>query len=120
MSKASVELALDEAEAARSRLRELLPPGSTVYCVLRHVSRSGMSRAISFYAIVDGEPRWLSGYIARALIYEEDGKPLYPMSKRHESSNVVGGCGMDMGFAVVYDLSYALHGDGYAIKHSWM
>ena len=31
-----------EREKALSHLREMLPPGSTVYTVLRHVSRYGM------------------------------------------------------------------------------
>lgn len=97
-------------EEARARLRELLPPGSTVYTSLRHVSRSGMYRSIAVYAIVPtdntpahptgSEPQWITGYVAAVLderIDERDGL-------------AVTGCGMDMGFHVVYNLAWALYG----------
>jgi hypothetical protein len=32
----------------------------------------------------------------------------------------VGGCGMDMGFHVIYNISKTLFNDGYAIKHQWL
>jgi hypothetical protein len=88
-----------EVEEARGRLLELLKPGDTVYTVLRHVSRSGMSRVISLYVIVDGEPRWLDGYASRVMGTTLD---------RDREGLKIGGCGMDMGFALVYDLSYCL------------
>lgn len=34
-------------DEARKRLKEVLKPGDTVYTILRHVSRSGMTRHIS-------------------------------------------------------------------------
>jgi len=37
----------EEVEKARTRLLELLKPGDKVFCILRHVSRSGMMRLIS-------------------------------------------------------------------------
>lgn len=93
----------EQAEAADT-LRELLPPGTTVYTVLRHVSRSGMSRDIDLYVMQDGEPRWISRLAARAagLTFNE----------RAEAVRM-GGCGMDMGFAAVYALSHALYPDGF-------
>jgi hypothetical protein len=53
-------------------MRAQLPPGSTVHTVLRHVSRSGMSRAIDLYALTcepDGTVGryWLS-YRAAAVM----------------------------------------------------
>ena len=36
-----------ERDEARERLLEMLRPGDTVHTILRHVSRSGMSRSIS-------------------------------------------------------------------------
>ena len=75
------------------RLRKLAPKGSTIYCVLRHVSRSGMSRRISFYAIHKGELVYLDGYIARLGHFK-----LHPT----KDGLKVDGCGMDMGFHVVY------------------
>lgn len=96
-------------EAARQEsiewLRDVLKPGDTVYCVLRHVSRSGMMRHIDFYQLCNGkaEPRWLSWHIARAL----DMRTAEPMG-----SLKVGGCGMDMGFHVVYNLAATLYRGG--------
>ena len=87
-------------DESRARLRELLPPGSTVYMILRRRARSGMSRTMDFYAIHDGAPYYLSGIIASALGYRR---------MRGGELRVEGG-GMDMGFHVAHSLSYALHG----------
>lgn len=90
-----------ERETALTELRALCPPGTTVYTVLRSVSRSGMSRVIDLYVIQDGEPRWLSGYARHVLDYR--------LAKQDRGLCVSGG-GMDMGFHLVHSLSYALHG----------
>jgi hypothetical protein len=55
----------DRADAIE-RLRADLNPGDTVHTVLRSVSRSGMSRSIDAYKIVDGDPHWLSYSVAKA------------------------------------------------------
>lgn len=94
-----------ERDEARARLRELLPPGSTVYTVLRHVSRSGMNRNIDCYAMQDNAPRWISSLVSKATGISFNAK---------KESLTVGGCGMDMGFAVVYELAYALYPKGFA------
>jgi len=98
-------------DEARAALLELCPPGTVVYNVLEHVSASGMTRWIKSYVVHDGDIRWLSGHI-RNLLGE----------KRHARYDGVtmGGCGMDMGFALVYDLSHRLYGDGYALKDRWL
>ena len=101
-----------ERESAIEQLRRQVTKGATVYTVLRHVSRSGMSRLISCYVIIDGEPRWLDGFIARA--------GLFTMDRKREALRV-GGCGMDMGFHVVYELASLLYnGEGYALNQRWM
>lgn len=105
MPKARRVFTLDRTEATHE-LRELFPPGSTAYTVLRHVSGSGMSRAIDVYALGrngSGEcsPRWLSPKVG--VVIDED------WSEHYEALNI-GGCGMDMGFHVVYSLSAALYG----------
>jgi hypothetical protein len=93
----------EKAEACE-RLRELVKPGERVYCVLRHVSASGMQRRIDFYTIgEDKRPIYLSGYIATAL----------GMRRHDKQGLVVNGCGMDMGFHVVYELARTLWPDGY-------
>jgi hypothetical protein len=91
-------------ENAVAQLRGLVRPGDTVYTVLRHVSRSGMSRSIDLYAVIDGEMRWLTGYAAQALETAIDKK---------NGGLKISGCGMDMGFALVYDLSSTLWPKGF-------
>lgn len=121
MAKLTKVQAAERAEAVKE-LRKLLPKGSTVYCVLRHVSSSGMSRRIDFYKInrKRGDMSFLSGYIAKVLGYRRHG----------DDGLVIGGCGMDMGFHVVNSLSYALHGmkandgskhrPGYTLNCRWI
>lgn len=95
-----------ERDEAIERLRETLKPGDTVYTVLRHVSRSGMSRNISVHSIdpESSEPLWLTYNVHLATGI--------PLDKSKEALRV-GGCGMDMGFHVVYELSYVLYGSGF-------
>lgn len=89
---------------ARDKLREWIKPGDTVYTILRHVSRSGMSRDISV-KISDGNGGFLH---PDYLVAKATG------SRLAKSEGIkIGGCGMDMGFALVYDLSHALYGEGY-------
>lgn len=94
-------------------LREELPQGSTVYGIVRHVAASGMSRHISllhFRANSDGTVRvrdWTRAASA-ALGWR--------LNKRGNAM-VVSGCGMDMVFHTIYELSATLHGNGYALKN---
>jgi hypothetical protein len=84
-----------------------------IYCVLRSVSKSGMSRVIDFYTIENDKPQYLSGLISMALSYR--------MAKN--GGLVVGGCGMDMGFHVVYTVASVIYGGdrgGYEIKSEWI
>lgn len=117
-------------EHARTRLRELLRPGDTVWTLTTHVSRSGMQRRIRVLVIQGGEPRDISPMVARALVWRYDGSG-------GVAGVVVNGVGMDMGFHLVYTLSYILattitplettwpatwHRDdpGYALNHRWL
>ena len=92
----------DKTEALDT-LRDLLTPGTTVYTNADHVSRSGMSRRISAYIVDDGSTRDITWLISRAGI-----------GKLHREGGIVmGGCGMDMGFALVYNLGSALYPNGF-------
>lgn len=93
----------DRTEAIET-LRKLLPPGSVVYTSLRGVARSGMTRWIDVHAIIDNEPRWLGGYVARATGYNLDDR---------KQGLRVSGCGMDMGYHVVNTLSAILYPEGF-------
>ena len=99
-----------EREEARKELLTILKPGDTVYCILRHVSRSGMQREISLFvngSHVDKFPdqgiRNIDWYAERVL----------QMRRGKRDGLVVGGCGMDMGMHIVMNLGYVLFPDGF-------
>lgn len=103
-------------DVARVELREAFPPGTTVYTILRHRSTSGMRRVIDPILITSDGPRFWREKIAILLKH-------YKTSDQHEGI-VMDGCGMDMGFSLVYNLSSALYGHdnrgGYALRHEWL
>lgn len=94
----------EEKSQSLAKLREWLPPGATVQTILRHCSRSGMSRSISLVAQVGGELIDLDYHAARAMGDSID--------NRHGGLRV-SGCGMDMGFHLVYNLSATLYPEGF-------
>jgi hypothetical protein len=97
-----------ERAEAIERLREWVKPGATVYCVLRHVSKSGMTRVIDLKVIDTTDEKrpvvHIGFNVAKALDMPYD---------REREGIKIGGCGMDMGFALVYDLSQQLYRDGF-------
>lgn len=119
--------AIAERQTAIDQLREWIKPGDTVYTVLDHVSSSGMSRAIRVVIpyhkhaglnpaggsiipagndLIDFiHPNWAIGKALDLRHYKRNG--------REQDALVVGGCGMDMGFHLVHELSYTLYGNGY-------
>lgn len=89
-------------DEAKAELRKLLPPGSTVHTILRHVSRSGLTRAIS--PVVDSQDvTWL---VVSAFPDRFKRHSRYEGIRRE-------GTGMDMGFELVYNLSHALYPGGF-------
>jgi len=100
----------EEREQAKEDLREVLErSGRTVYQSIGHVSKSGMYRTIKNMIIIDGTLRNIDWQIARVMDYvtpKEDGLG-------------VTGCGMDMGFDIVYNLGRTLYpkGDGKTLTH---
>jgi len=113
-----------ERDEARVKLRELVErsqkrsDGSPViYTFLRHVSKSGMSRDITL-KIVDGDGTLRDITYTAALAIGE--KPRDSYGRRVIR---VHGCGMDMGFHLVYSVSHALYDGqeraGYVISHEW-
>lgn len=92
-----------ERQEAIARLKEWLKPGDTIHCILRHVSRSGMLRVIQLVKLESGQMHPYAEYIGwRAasvleLKYDPDREGIR-----------VSGCGMDMGFHLVYNLSRTL------------
>lgn len=106
-----------ERQEAIERLREMVKPGDTLYTALKHVSSSGMYRAINVFLILPSRlddptrsersvtPSWLSRRVATALGERFD--------DRREAVGV-SGAGMDMGFHLVYNLAHTLFPDGFA------
>ena len=94
---------------AIEKLREMLKPGDTVYTILKHVSRSGMDRRISCCIGSSKDVNNITWLVAQAL--EE------PIKNRAGYVQNVGisrsGCGKDMGFNLVYNLSYVLFKNGF-------
>jgi hypothetical protein len=90
-----------EREDALEQLRELIKPGDTVRTILRHRSASGMTRWISPVVITADGARDVSWQAGRVLGW--------PVQTRGHDGIEVGGCGMDMGFHLVYSLSRDLY-----------
>lgn len=116
---AKARKAREQREAA-DKLRDMLGDTPRVYTVLRHVSASGMSRDISLF-VADADGLHDITYTAAAVLGER------VRDVNGHRAIRVGGCGMDMGFHLVYSLSWRLYGNadvagdrgGYAIEHRW-
>lgn len=92
---------------AIEQLRKWLKPGDTVNCILRHRSSSGMSRSISLViSHPDGDVMDISYWASKAMNDKIDDK---------HGGIRIGGCGMDMGFALVYNLGRTLFTEGFGI-----
>ena len=99
-------------DSAIDYVKRYAPEGSRIRGTVTHVSRSGMSRRIEFYAgytETDGTTStvWLTGAFATITGW--------PMNDRGLK---VDGCGMDMVFHTIYNVAYAVYGDGYALKQN--
>jgi len=88
-------------------LQKHLNPGDKVYTILRYVSRSGMMRIISPVIVRDGKPIDISWYVEKLGIW--------PRKYPHDGLTVEG-CGMDMGFHVVYELGRVLFPEGFKVE----
>lgn len=145
---------------ALATLRTMLKPGDTVYCVLRHRAASGMFRVIDlvipyrhYENVYPAKPADLAAYPGESD-YSAKPKKVFKevrirsigylaakaMGDNYDSDRSgikSSGCGMDMGFALVYSLGATIwpkgtpkpHGKrngepdregGYALKHSWL
>lgn len=102
-----------------------------VYTVLRHASASGMQREISVVIPITKQcikrgndtNDITSAYVPQFV------HPSYTVAvllgrryteKHGHNAVICQGCGMDMGFDLVYNLSSVLYGDGYKIRQEWI
>lgn len=89
-----------------------LKAGDTIYTVLRHVSSSGMFRVIDAYVIRKNE---LVNILA-ILTDEQKDELLSHYKRDHERSGFrMSGCGMDMGFALVFDVGRICFPKGFIV-----
>lgn len=95
----------------------------TVYTALRHVSKSGMQRQISVVIPIRSVVS-VPGPVVVQFVH-----PSYTVAKLLDrkyteksghNAIVCNGCGTDMGFDLIYNLSYVLYGDGYKIRQEWI
>ena len=109
----------DQAYAVERLLSYYLKEGDRVYTLNRHTSASGMSRDLSLFIAKGDEIQDVTYYAAHALgwrLVERNGRRAIRVQ----------GCGMDMGFHLVYTLSSVLYrgaveGDaGYALRQEWL
>jgi len=90
-----VDKMVNEKEETIKELKDLVKRADyKAYTILRSVSRSGMFRRISVLLIIDNEPYFIDHLINKLGTYKRDKK---------EEGLRVSGCGMDMGFDVVYN-----------------
>lgn len=108
-----------ERESARAYLLSILGKQEkpTLYTSLKHVSSSGMSRDMKVLVALDGQILDVTYYVGKldiGTLKERNGQRVIR----------VGGCGMDMGFHVVYTVSAVLYGyedrGAYTIRHEWI
>jgi hypothetical protein len=102
---------LEQIEAIE-HLQTLLKPGDTVWAKVESVSRSGMSREISLFIPKDwnGDGKLsiedITWWASRAM-----------NDKQGKTGGIrIGGCGMDMCFALVYNLGRVLFSDGFKVE----
>lgn len=110
--------AQQEEESAKRYLLSILERQETptLYTSLKHVSSSGMSSDMKVLAVLDGQILDVTWYVSKIIgtLKERNGQRVIR----------VGGCGMDMGFHVVYTVSAVLYGyeerGAYTIRHEWI
>ncbi len=123
ITKPLTKKALAELERSESieRLRELFAGDAypKIHTITRHVSSSGMTRDISLIYVKNGAIYNLTYSAALALGW--------PLSEKSGNRAIkVSGCGMDMGFHLVYTLSRVLYRDtlegdaGYKLQQAWL
>lgn len=100
-----------ELKNAKDQLISLLSETDIIYTVLRSVSKSGLSRSISFYVVDNNKEIVNINYYIKTLLG-------YKFNKTRDGL-IVKGCGMDMGYHVVHTLKHEL-GISEKISHRWI
>ena len=112
----------EQKENSLNTLKNLIKEGDTVYTSLQSVSSTGMSRRLNVYIAKDNRIINITWHVANVLEYRYN---------EQKESLVIGGCGMDMGYHLVYSLSGVLGtrksymgaenvGNCYGLNHTWL
>jgi hypothetical protein len=107
-----------EQESAKDFLRKVFASQerATAWTILKSVSASGMSRDMKVITQYEGRVIDITWYVSHASSVGQ-------LRERNGQRVVrVGGCGMDMGFHLIYSLSIALYGieNAYNLKQEWL
>ena len=105
-------------QSAKDFLRKVFTTQETptAWTILKSVSSSGMSRDMKVITQYKGRVIDITWYVSHASSVGQ-------LKERNGQRVVrVGGCGMDMGFHLVYSLSIALYGidNAYNLKQEWL
>lgn len=100
-----------ERDEAIGRLREWIAPGDELRTILRHVSASGMLRVVDMVKLQPSERR--PGDVDVLAVAWNAAKAMGDRFDRDREGIRVSGCGMDMGFHLVYNLGRTLFPDGF-------
>jgi hypothetical protein len=94
---------LESFNSAKDHLLTILKPSNKVYTTVHKISSSGMSRTMGAYVVVGEEITCINWYIEKLGLF-----------KRNDQGHLkVNGCGMDMGFHLVYNLGRVLFPEGF-------
>jgi hypothetical protein len=111
MAKNKYPLTFAEREDLQEKIRSFIAKsGNRIYVTTRSVAKSGASRKVSVFVVLNGEIVNLTYYVGIFL-----NESLSDKNGRWEIT--LRGGGMDMHFKLAYDLGITIYGDGYAIKH---
>jgi len=95
----------EKQNAKRYLLEQLeIKPGDEIFTVLRHVSQSGMMRHVSLFYLKENDLVNISYHVSKLIDF--------PFSDKNNAVKV-SGCGTDVGFQTVYNMSYHLFKDGF-------
>ena len=89
-----MKISKEEQQAAQDTLDSSLTEGRNVFFNITGVAKSGMSRTMEVYVIEGDDLRRITHYFARAGGYKLTDKGIR-----------ISGCGMDMRFALLADVS---------------
>jgi hypothetical protein len=110
----TTDIRLTEPEGSRvyrqqaiDELKQYIKPGQTVYTNVNHVSRSGMLRNISVYIVKDNRIHCIDWHVSIVT----------GRSTAKDGSIKCNGCGMDMGFNLVYSLGRTMWPNGTETPH---